>query len=250
MAELDNRDDLEADFALRISRLTTKQRKEFESLLGFPPDPNNVPQEFWDRVQQEFEDNMLTILLLIAASSYSQHGGPLVQPDEPSFDQAVGKLLQTITGTKEPPAIPPSPLVQWARDVSSQTAQGFVDHSQEMLRTAADDWTNPETPDPTNRDVRDTALKIFGPDRASRIAVNETTRAQHVGSEEAVAATVGVSPEDRWFTRNDRRVCPICTPLHDTPRSYWGRFFGGPPDPHPLCRCYIVYANEPAEAVA
>lgn len=251
MSELTNRDDLEADFALKLSRLTTKQRKEFELLLGDPPDPANVPQEFWDRVQQELDDNMTILLLLIASASYTQHGGALVQPSAPTFDQALAKLLG-----KESQPEPPSPLVQWARDISGKTAAGFVDRSKDMLATAGDEWAQAiaDGEDISGRDIIDKALQIFGPERAARIAVNETTRAQHQGSEYAIATTVGLSEDDLWINRpllSRTGPCPVCEPLHMTPRSYWGRFFPqGPPTPHVGCVCYVQFANEPAEVVA
>lgn len=272
MSELANRDFLEADFALRLSRLTTRQRKELESYLNltYPPSFDNVPADAWDRWEQELNDDLTLLLLLIAASSFRQHGGQMVPFDQAATTDADRTLLQRLQGITKaeqqqsakpgespatspatPPDAPPPPLIQWARDSAAKTSSDWTDHSKEILQRASDEWKDAEPGDITPGEIRDKALDIFGPDRSARAAVNETTRAQHEGGEYAIDTTVGRSPEDRWITRNDRKVCPVCTPLNNTPRSYWERFFpGGPPDPHPLCRCYIAYQNQPAEVAA
>lgn len=219
--ELANRDELEAEFALTVARLTAKRRKELEELLGTPPDITRVPEQFWIDAEADLRREMLLMLLLISSASYRQHGGLVAQDTES-----------------------PEPLLQWALDTANGKSTQWRETSQEWLRKSADDWTS--NPDSVTDDViRDATLKIFGPKRAARIAIDETTRAQHEGGAYAVSTTVGLSSNDTWFTRDDGHVCPICTPLHETKRSYWGRFFpGGPPDPHPGCRCFVVYAHE------
>jgi hypothetical protein len=248
--ELTNRDTLEADFARKISRLTNKKRKELEQLLGNPPDVTKVPPQFWADAERELNNEMILLLILIAASSYTQHGGELVPPSAVSpFDRAFEQSL----GLSIDEPLPPEPIIRWAAENSGNVASEWSKHSQDILNSAQKDWTQTtiETGEhPTKGEIRDVTLRIFGPGRASRISVNETTRSQHFGSEHAIAMTVGLSPDDIWKTSEDDRVCPICSPLDNQPRSYWWRFFpDGPPDPHPLCRCYILYKHQPAEAV-
>lgn len=249
--ELTNRDTLEADFARKISRLTSKKRKELEQLLGNPPDVTKVPPQFWADAERELNNEMTLLLILIAASSYTQHGGEPVEPYR-MFPVGPGVADAMKIGTDG--KVVPYSILQWAAENSGNVASEWSKHSQDMLNTAQKDWTQTadETGEhPTRGDIRDVTLRIFGPGRASRIAVNETTRSQHFGSEHAIATTVGLSPDDIWKTSEDDRVCPICSPLDNQPRSYWGRFFpDGPPDPHPLCRCYIIYKHYPAETVA
>jgi len=90
----------------------------------------------------------------------------------------------------------------------------------------------------------------FGPARAGKIAITETTR---IFSESTVAAA---SADDavthlRWLTANDELVCDICGPLANQVIEKGERFQfeggGGFPPAHVNCRCEIV--EETAETV-
>lgn len=84
--ELANRDRIEARFARRMSALSSKHRRELEQLLGDPPDPRNVPDDYWYRVEKETESLLGTMLLLIFVASSAQHGGG-------RSSEAAGKLF-------------------------------------------------------------------------------------------------------------------------------------------------------------
>ena len=74
MAELTNRDELEAQFAARVDKLSIKHRRELQRLLGTPPSLRNVPEEWWKKVEQEQEDEFTPILFLLFPASAAQHG--------------------------------------------------------------------------------------------------------------------------------------------------------------------------------
>lgn len=246
--ELPDRDSIEADFAARIRKLTARQRRELEDWIHatVPPDIANVPEWQWQKWEEESNDELLLILLLIAAASAELHGSV-------PGDDAVATAL---TGWATEHAAEVS--ASMARTTRERITATFEDIAE---RRAAADFTLLELDEagrvidsPASRDFAaelDEAFEsLFGDKRAESVAVTETTAAQSAGGEVGVEMTVGKSRDDRWFTVNDAKVCPICTPLHQQPRSYWARFFPqGPPGPHPGCRCWIEYVNVGKELV-
>jgi hypothetical protein len=217
MAELHNRIALESKFAVRLSRLSSKHRRELVKLMGNPPDIARVPPKFWEKVERETEAALALLLLLLFGESARQHGAS----------------RSIIGDTAE----------MWAQRRAQFVASSYTATSQERAANFAARLDSPST---TLKSINAEALKVFGPERSANIAVSETTKAASAGAEEAIGATVGFSEQDTWFTREDRRVCPVCYPLHRTPRSVWSaRYPGGPgPEVHPGCRCYIEYASE------
>lgn len=214
--ELPNRSTLEADFARRLSTLSSKHRRELTSYLGSPPDPTRVPPEFWARVEREFEEELAAFLLLILIASADFHGASESVAREIGERESVGR----------------------AREV----ADGYRRVGEERLREAGRRWGQQEKP-PTKAQVADDLTTIFGPSRDSSIAVTETTNAQSIGGERAIALTAGLNPDDLWITEEDANVCPICRPLHLTKREVWSRYFPNGPAAHPVCRCHIRYAG-------
>lgn len=90
----------------------------------------------------------------------------------------------------------------------------------------------------------DAITPTFGPDRAARIAITETTRIFTEG-------TLAAAREDdtithvRFLTAADEIVCPICGPLHGIVARKTARGFETPagfqfPPLHPNCRCGIT----------
>jgi hypothetical protein len=97
---------------------------------------------------------------------------------------------------------------------------------------------------------------VFGPERAERIAVTETTR---IFSEATVAAEMEneFSETLRILTAADELVCPICGPLHNQviPKRQDGGFVhptwgaAGYPPFHVRCRCFVMGDTMAAGAV-
>ncbi len=226
--EVPNRMELEKEAVKKVGHLSSRHRDELAKLMGSPPDIRNVPGSFWDKVRTEHAAELTALLALIFAASAESHGLPISKANE------AGQA--------------------WASVRAQQVATDFTANVRDTLSMSSDRWREtvrqqaapgesgsgviPQT------EVDETLESAMGGARAERLGITETTRAQHAGSETAVAQTVGISPEDVWHTVEDGKVCPFCRPLNMTPRTNWGRFFpGGPPDPHPNCRCYIEYAN-------
>ena len=228
--ELPNRLKLEAAFARNLSRVSSRHRRELIDLLGNPPDVNRVPEEFWSRVETEEKNAVAAILLLLMMQSAEAHFGLL-----PEFAQ-VGRTVDDFIPQIEAAAN------QRAADFSQQ----YVTTGRERLERFGRDTQarfgiggqiHPQ-------EIADEATGIFGPSRDAGIAASETTGAASTGAETVIGQTVGFSEKDTWFTQEDQRVCPICEPLHEKPRSYWARFFPQGPPAHPKCRCWVEYSVE------
>jgi len=211
VAELTNREKLQKRFTNRLATLSAAHRKELLTLLGDPPDFDNVPESFWKKVEEETAAMAVVMMLLIFSNAETQHG----YSGEDAILAAEG----------------------FAAARADEFSKLWVDASRNKLDTIAQRFARGE-----NESIRSETLGVFGPERVARAAENETVIARHRGSELAIEATVGLSPEDIW--ENGGPACPVCLKLNKKPRSYWGKYFpSGPPSPHPGCDCYIQYAN-------
>lgn len=247
--ELANRMELEADFARKLSRVSSRHRRELIDLLGSPPDPRNVPETFWAKVKDEQEKEVTAALLLLFMASFEQHS-ELFLP---------GDLQAAVLDTGRDAGS------RWATERASKLAGQYVDRSRAKLAQLERRWYGPdfqikrvfgELKAPGSGQVQSGAIEIFGPDRDATIATTETTGAQTAGTGRAVGAAgeLGVIVTVTWFTELDGRVCPICKPLHGQQMKNWEgalasagvdpQFFdainanGGPPI-HPNCRCFL-----------
>lgn len=223
MAELPNRQKLEARFALLLSRAGTQLRKRLESLLGNPPDIRNVPAKFWSDQEAEIGAALLLLLGDIYYRSAVHHGWSGEIDDSGSkpvntLDQAAAKFAEMRAG---------------------KIASSFTSNSREILERDAKTWE--PAAKQSMRTIRETTLKMFGPRRMARVAVTETTVAQHQGAETAAEETGGLSEDDTWHTSERSNVCPICRPLNKKKRSVWSRFFPEGPPAHGNCNCWIDY---------
>ena len=237
MAELHNRDELEAEFASKLARVFARHRRELLVQLGDPPRAENVLPEFWTRVQRETEDETFALLLLIFSASMIQHGAAADEVTDITSRgwaaQRAHELSVELTKTSR----------EWVQDnsdkwraVTDMAVAAVVIATTTPIEGLPVRPAVPSVAPPTKTQIREDLQDVFGPKRVEVIAVNETTTARHRGSETAVRATVGLSENDIWWTEDDDNVCPICTPLHQTLRSVWSMMFpSGPPSPHARC---------------
>lgn len=118
-------------------------------------------------------------------------------------------------------------------------------------------WLNGELPTQQGRNqygmlngqgIEDLVIALeptFGPTRAERIAVTETTRIFSLATEAAESRNPDIVGF-RLQTSADEIVCEICGPLHGQVRRKGEQFqhpvYGPMPDPplHPRCRCSIT----------
>lgn len=248
--ELSERHKLESRFATRIARATGKFRSELlghsrEFAKSYPEygsftnyDANAelnkkrrplflafIPVAFWDTVKSSLQSELTPVLFMLWMASASQHGADTESDDA----QRAGQ--------------------QWAETRAQEISQGYADHSRDNL----DRWLSGETKVAGDgASIEDVSAQIFGTTRAESIATTETTTAQAAGSEWWIKFSGQASEDDTWFTAEDDRVCKICGPLHNAPRSWWEQRFPKGPPAHPNCRCYLAYVgiDEPEEAIA
>jgi len=228
MADLRNRLAIEAAIQQRLDSLSAKHREELLSYLGNPPDLDRVPDEFWEKVEREERERLILLLLIVFSASAIQHG------------ERFGLDRDQVAGAAE----------EWAAVRAAEVAEGYARHSRELAETAASRWAQSEGMEMPATEVAEDISRIFGTTRDRMIAINETAAAATAGGEYGIAATAGRSEDDTWYTADDARVCPVCSPLHGVGRSVWSSYFPEGPPAHVVCRCWIVYAAESMEVFA
>ena len=219
MAELENRTATEQTFAARIARLNSRQRHELEQLLGWPPNPANVPASFWVQVENDMKSELAIILLLIFSASAAQHGlgGPAISTFGDGF--AIAR--------------------------ANEVGADFAANTRDRLDSLSTRWEEQIRTGTLNRgQVQTDLVDVLGPSTAERIATTETTVATSAGGEAAAHQNGGIQQTDTWYTEKDGRVCPLCAPLHKAGRDEWMAQFPSGPPAHPRCRCWIEYAFE------
>lgn len=267
--ELPNRKQIERDIAERLSRLSTRHRHELEDLVGYPPNLDNVPAEFWSRVKRDHETELVAILMLLFALSGDYHATlsglntpeirkqvntraenwavPRAREVSASYAESAERYATERLGPRseaEKPVTPPAPPSQ-----SPIEPVAPPEPEKPLASTiAVDDPIDPET-------YHKILVQIFGPENDARRAINEVTAAQSAGGDAGIELTVGLSIRDRWRTNpgslpgaaklSASGPCPVCKPLDGVMRMGW-------PDPrgpgewiHSGCVCDILYANLP-----
>jgi hypothetical protein len=125
----------------------------------------------------------------------------------------------------------------WLGDYVPITTRRIDDTTAERIKQVIDTYR--QTPGMTIQDVADMLRPVADPYRASMIAITEMTRAstQAVDNYQAYLTENGITTTMYWTTQNDELACPICGPLHNTPKDEWpADQIDGPPA-HPNCRC-------------
>ena len=128
----------------------------------------------------------------------------------------------------------------WAAKQTDILLQQLGTTTQDGIGSIIEDWisTDGATMGDLVQSLLDTGL--MGPDRASMIAVTETTRAFAQGEISQYQAA-GIQ-QMRWQTNNDEIVCDICEPLNQEIRGIGEEFDAGITDPpaHVNCRCWLT----------
>ena len=283
MSEIVGRMAIEADFAKRLSRLSSKQRAELRDRLGDPPDPSRVTSSDWARWEQERRQEMAGMLLAIWMLAANQHLEELLGNsravgsqrsamakkggDKPrSAGDVAGDIIAaggTGAGISD---VQQSAMVRQGMasttTQAAEVARANIEAAKEIVDAAGKGWA---TTPPSKANVEEVLTQAIGPARDATTAATEVTKA-------AVGGTNGVKPvvEDRgynlitrWRTEKDDRVCPVCRPLDGKVPDLWEPVLrtlvapggtraisqivanGGPPA-HPNCRCYLTTQAEPA----
>lgn len=231
MAELANRTAYESNFARRMSRLSAEHKRELVRLLGNPPDPANVPDEFWRRVEADDRKMLLLLLLPIYVASAAQHG---LAADRA---QQQGEL--------------------WASGRAGRVAAGLVQNTKNRLGTAGRDWSQTlgDGGTVTRSETEDLGVSLLGPKRVEIITNTEVPIAQNEGGSAAVQS-LGVAVTGYWAHSGLRPrghcnapvdPCPTCSPLEGLPQGDWYGLLPG--YAHANCDCFIDWVTDDGELV-
>jgi hypothetical protein len=243
MSELNDRMGTERGFAKRLSRLTSRQRRELRDLLGDPPDVRRVSAADWQRWEDERRKELTLILLAIFLATLRQHVDEMVPGAmDDSTTLAVNREALVKAGA----------LAADSAASTISTARDIVTASAEVIATG------------TKADIDAVLVSALGPERDAITAATATTAAQSAGTNAArlPLEMAGYNLVTRWYTERDGNVCPLCSALDGKSTDLWGPVleqalgpggtraiasiveYGGPPA-HPYCRCYLQTKAEP-----
>ena len=90
MPEYPNREQLEVDFAKKFGAVARRHMREFRKLLGDPPDIKNVPESFWEKVEDDADREFFPIFLILFEESFDIHGWTGGESRLAAYGMAVG----------------------------------------------------------------------------------------------------------------------------------------------------------------
>lgn len=237
MAELIDRNERADAVQAKLATVSSKLADEFRILLGEPPEPKNVPDSFWAKVQDTYETELAALLGLIFLASYDGHRfwGDMEEPSGERHEKRRQGIADRYIGRR-----------------SRVVGKAFVDRSKDMIKTVRADWElktrqGIEIP---KADIDELIRKIFGDSRMENIARTETQIAMVEGGDAGVIhSKVKVT---RFWAHSGRRLkghsnadekpCTLCSPREGLPESGWGG--ERPGSIHDHCDCFIAYLDE------
>jgi len=218
MADIPNREELEARFGRAVSRLSKEQLGRLIKHLGDPPKIENVPFSFWEETDKE----MLSVI------------SPMV---ERVYLEAAQRMLADIPIGVDWGLVNER-AVEFSRQYTFRLVKEMSTRQQAALQNNVSRYFEQGW---TMGDLEASLFQHFAsPVRAEMISVTEVTRAATEG-ERAIAnelLAAGIEMVPVWITNNDEivRECPICWPRHE--QQITDGFY---PPGHPRCRCWVVH---------
>lgn len=254
MAELLTRLKHEAELNRVMKKLTAEHAEKLRRYLELGTPFEQIPAEFWDDLKRDLErddDEKAALLLLIFLQSAEQHLRtiPLVKTNGNAMLPGM-IALTAVSGAK------------YVGKRLRQIAPGYVRYSKVLLRSAirqrklspaGDKPQIPGIPDNSpqhRRWIKETLGKMFGKDRAERMADTEAHLSGIEGGEGAIrAAKIKVvriwghdSDRPKFHCNSAEKPCPICSPMEGKVESEWGD--RRPGACHPNDDCTILYLDE------
>lgn len=200
--------------------LGNQQAERLLQLMGNPPDPANVPSEFWAALNT----NVAQAIVPIMADLHVEAAKALAASNGVGF--AVDWTLANARAA------------EWAEDYTFELVRNITDHTRDRLRELVGGFV--DSPDTDLVTLGESIGQLFGPVRGEMIAITEATRASAEGEEELVREIEESLPGARvrqiWLTSRDELVCAVCGPRHNQAR---GNGWDEPPPAHPRCRCAL-----------
>lgn len=222
MPDLSTRTDHEEALTALMLSLFAQCQSEAIDWLGFPPKAENLPTDFYARMEHDVEAAFVEVLYVIYLESAT------------NVADAAGLVRDTEKRAAEARA--------WAKKRSEELARQLRDRIDlaisDEIRTA---WEAREDAAAAAGLVLGIGV-IFSDSRAESIGVTETTAAISAGEINEVdrlSIEFDVNATAVWVTEADERVCEVCAPLDGTSEEQWGGEFPSGPPAHPNCRCTL-----------
>lgn len=228
MADIPNREKLEAELARALAKLGGEHLAELVKLLGDPPDVDRVPASFWRTYGDDLREKLAPFLEKVYRDGIA----------------AGRENLPRVAGVNW--SLANQTAADWAESYTFDLVTGITDTTRELIAGSVQEAIEGGL---SRAELADLLAPTFGPVRAEMIAVTEVTRAVAEGEAAAVDALgeAGFEMVGEWQTANDELVCPICEPLNGQQavdgvftHPETGDTYDLPPA-HPRCRCTVGY---------
>lgn len=251
-----------------LRQLTQEQQARLKQHLGSPPSLENVPQSFWNEIEEEHAALLFLLMVSISGRSarYSrnrfQPTGLYVPDDEIdkrvaeyAANRAANVAAGTVDGMKNRLTSYFGDLEKKVRkQVEQDEKQREADHeakdkpgkldpdesAQERKRRRKEVTNRINAARPTIDDVDDDELgNAFTGGSFEAQARTETTAAVSHGEGIITndAKQQGKQVEVIWRIDPMSNVCPICQRMNGKLEEYWSKFFPLGPPAHPRCAC-------------
>jgi hypothetical protein len=213
----------EAKLATLLRRAIGRNRVALLEALGDPPDVRNIPDDLWEQLQADIEDDTrraLVVLYLLGMEGMNfddPDTGKRFRPDS----QAAGELAGS-----------------YASGRAAELARGMTDTVRSQLETAVNNAANAGMTLAQTTAAARARVREIAEVQSESAATTETTAANSAGEVEFkrhYEAKTGIALLMLWESEGDDRVCKVCRPLNRTPESVWGRQFPSGPPAHPNC---------------
>ena len=196
MPDIPNRDKLESEYTRALARLLKKYGGNLLEKMGDPPSFNNVPPEFWDDEARA----LLEVMRPFGSKVYLDAARMMIAE---GLDIGIEWTLVN------------EAAADWAAQNTNKWIMKMVDDDRNAVRRGVERYYREGL---TRGELETQLLRNFTPERASRIAVTEITRAASEGEQQIARelAKQGIIMTPVWQTNNDEivRKCPICWPRH------------------------------------
>jgi hypothetical protein len=258
VAELRERLKHEAALQKVFQRITAEHAAKLRRYLELGTRFDDIDPQFWEDLRRDLErddDDKAALLILIFGLSAEQHLKTI-----PKVKANRGELLPMML------ALTAAAGAKYVSKRLKQIAPGYVRYSKVLLRSAIRQGKQAGIPvgqigsgvgtveRQRARWIKQTLGKIFGKDRAKRMADTEANLSMIGGGESAIReAKIKVV---RFWAHSKLRPprhanapdhkCPICSPLEGLPEESW-ILNGRPTSPgkaHPNCDCYPIFVDE------
>lgn len=231
MTELDTiRNQGEEEIAAILASLDERHKVLLRDALRLYGSVDNIPLDVWGKIQEDTEEEAAAVLLLLmlggagyTATEIESQGGRTKRPDLGRMSLLAARQASNAASTS---------IVSLQKRITRELEQARLDQ------------TLGDIGDLTQEGIDAALEKALDEARRKALATDQTTEALTTGQREAAggagttnAAGQRVTVEMRWQTERDNRVCPRCSPLHETPEEVWSKvFYDGPGvAAHPNC---------------